>query len=171
MLDAPHMAPLLPSGSSESSAGVSPRQGGGPIAGPRQAGGARWSYAVTTPTNLTGGEAHVWVNVKETLFPTSPPVQTQCNWRLTVELGADTTPLVHCINEPAGPVAAGIKELVFALVLDGSVNMEANETVTVTLDRDMFGASTGSSVDALSGSADHDSRVQLKGLKEPAKPA
>lgn len=166
-LAAPQMVPRLPSGSPETATPVTVGnfgQNGGP-----QPTGAEWTYAVKAATNVTAGEVHLWINVKETLFDSpGTPQQPQCTWRLTTSIGADVPPIVSCVNEPAGPINPGTKELTYPLVLDASVELEGNETIRVRLDRSAFSLSPNNSVDALSGSADHDSRILLKGLKEPA---
>jgi hypothetical protein len=166
-LGAPQMAPRLPSGSSETATPVTVGnfgQNGGP-----QPVGAEWTYAVKAATNVTAAEVHVWITIKETLFDNpGTPTQPQCTWRLTAAIGADIPPIVSCINEPAGPINAGTKELTYPLVLGSPVELEGNETIRVRLDRSAFSLSPNNSVDALSGSADHDSRILLKGLKEPA---
>lgn len=165
-LAAPQMAPRLPSGSAESATPVTVGnfgQNGG------QQQGAQWAYAVKARTNVTAGEAHVWIDIKETLFDNpGTPAQPQCTWRLTAAIGADIQPIQACINEPVGPIQAGTKELVYTIVLGSPVELEANETVLVRLDRSAFSLSPNNAVDALSGSADHDSRIVLKGLREPA---
>jgi hypothetical protein len=165
-LAAPQMAPRLPSGSPEAATPVTVGnfgQSGGPQAG------AQWTYLVKQHTNVTAGEVHVWINIKDTLFDNpGTPAQPQCTWRLTTAIGADIQPIRSCVNEPPGPIAAGTKELLYTLVLDSPVELEANETVSVRLDRSAFSPSPNNSVDALSGSADHDSRITLKGLQEPA---
>jgi hypothetical protein len=165
LLAAPQMAPRLPSGSTESATPVTVGNFGQP--GPQA--GALWTYQVKEHTNVSAGEVHVWIDIKETLVDNpGTPQQPQCTWRLTTAIGADIQPIRSCINEPAGPIAAGTKELVYTLVLESPVELEANETVSVRLDRSAFSPSPNNSVDALSGSADHDSRITLKGLKEPA---
>lgn len=164
-LAAPDMSTVLPGSESRTPVGFG---GGG---GPGPGGGqppARWTYQVTTATNVTGGEVHVWVDVKETMVETpSPPGQTPCTWQLTVNVGGDTAPLEHCANEPPGPINVGVRELVFSLVLTNAIDMEANETIIVTLTRSAFSLSANNAVDALSGSEAHDSRITLRGLKEP----
>lgn len=164
-LAAPAMAPALPPGSSESATPVTVGNFG--QAQPRA--GADWAYSVTAPTNVTAGEAHLWIDVKETMYESpSPPGQTQCTWRLTAEVGADIQPIQACVNEPIGPINPGTKELVFTIVLGSPVDLEANETIQVRLERAAFSLSANNAVDALSGSAEHDSRITLRGLKEPA---
>jgi hypothetical protein len=160
----PEMLTALPSGGSESATPVGFGGGNGP--GQQQMVNGKWSYLVKHSTNVTGGEAHIWVNVKETLIEESNPAQPQCSWRLVLAVGSDNNPITPCINEATGPVNPGIKELVFALTVDSPIQTEANETVTVQLQRSGFSASTNNAVDLLSGSSDHDSRIQLKGLKE-----
>lgn len=168
-LIAPDMAPALPEGSAESATPVTVGnfgQGGGGQ-GPDNE-GAEWRHVVEARTNATAGEVHIWIQVKETLLQ-QPDNQAfpQCSWALTVELGADLAPIEACIQEPPGPVNPGTKELVFQLILDSPVELEANETIMVRLERAGFSLSPNNAVDALSGSADHDSRIVLKGLREP----
>lgn len=134
-----------------------------------QAPAARWAYQVTTATNVTGGEVRIWIEIKEQMLPSifGNPTDPPCTWRITTNVGGDSAPLVNCVNEPAGPINPGIKELAVTLVLQDPLELEVGETITVTLERTAFSASPNNAVDALSGSADHDSRIELKGLKEP----
>lgn len=168
-LAAPDAAPVLPSGSAEATTPVTVANFGGPGGGGTAPQGARWTYVVRSHTNVTGGEVHLWINIKETMFDNpGTPAQPQCTWHLVVALGSDNDPVSSCINEPAGPISAATKELVYPLVLDAPREMEANETITVHLTRTAFSLSAQNAVDALSGSTDHDSRIVLKGLHEPA---
>ncbi|MHB1261078.1 MAG: hypothetical protein ACYC2H_05120 [Thermoplasmatota archaeon] len=166
-LAAPDMAPALPAGSGESATPVTVGNFGQNGQG-RDETGAEWRYVVERPTNVTAGEVHVWIQVKETLLqqPDSQAIP-QCSWSLTVAIGADTTPIEACINEPAGPVNPVTKELVFQLIVGEPIELEANETITVRLERAGFSLSANNAVDALSGSPDHDSLIRLAGLKEP----
>ena len=167
-LAAPTMTPLVPTGSDERTPVTTANFGGGP--GGQQQPGAVWRHVVTQPTNITGAEVHTWVDIKEQMFDTrTDPVQPRCTWSIRLEVGLDTEPAVACVNEQVGPINPGVKELVFTLVLDGKIELEANETIQVTLSRTAFSLSANNAVDALSGSAEHDSRVILKGLKEPMK--
>jgi len=166
LLAQPQMATALPSGSSEVATPVGFGGGAGAPGGP-QTPAAHWSYLVTSSTNVTGGEAHLWVNIKEQLIITSNPAQPQCSWQLTVHVGSDNQALTPCINEQAGVVQPGIKELVFPLTIDSPIQTERNETVLLSLTRAGFSLSTNNAVDLLSGSSDHDSRLILKGLHEP----
>lgn len=163
-LEGPMMTALPPTGSDvRTPVGFSD---GGPDGNQRP--GATWSHVVTVATNVTGAEVHVWVEVLEQMLeaPTLPPA-TQCTWQLTTAIGGDTVPITSCINEPPGPISPGVKELVFSLVLQGNVEFEVGETITVGLARNAFSASANNAVDALSGSIEHDSRITLRGLKEP----
>lgn len=137
-----------------------------------QAGAAVWAHQVTRAGNVTAAEVHVWVDVKEQMvdFP-GTPLREACTWRLETRIGQDQEPIVGCINEPAGVVAVGVKELVFNLVLQGPIELEANETVSLALSRSAFSPSPNNAVDALSGSAEHDSRAILRGLQEPVRAA
>lgn len=167
-LAAPEMTPAAPVGTdirNPVNTGFSGFGGGG---GGQDELGAEWSYKVTENANVTGGEVHVWIEIKEQLidFPNSP-IDDSCTWELTTAIGADTEEIDSCLNEPAGPIAPGIKELVFTLVLQDPIELEPGETLTVVLERTAFNLSPSNSVDALSGSAEHDSRIQLRGLKEP----
>ena len=166
-LAAPDMAPALPDGSSEVSTPVTvggfDNGGQGP-----ETQGAEWRHQVERPTNVTGGEVHVWIEVKETMLHTPDnQVRPTCTWRLTVEIGADNNAIVGCIQEPAGPINPGTKELTFDLAFASPIELEANETITVRLERNGFSLRANNAVDAKSGSADRDSRILLKGLKEP----
>lgn len=166
-LEAPKMTAIAPTGGDVRSPVATANFGGGP-GGPEQELGATWMHQVTTPTNITNAEIHVWVDIKEQMFDTrTEPLQPRCTWALQLSLGSDTETIVSCINEPPGPINPGVKELVFTAVLDGAIELEANETVTVLLSRTAFSLSPNNAVDALSGSAEHDSRIVLKGLKEP----
>ena len=167
-LAAPDMAPALPDGSSEASTPVTVGgfdNGGGQ--GPANQ-GAEWRYKVERATNVSTGEVHIWVEVKETMlhFPDNQ-VRPTCTWSLTVAIGADNAAIEGCIQEPAGPINPGIKELTFTVAPASPIELEANETITVRLERSGFSLSANNAVDAKSGSADHDSRIMLKGLKEP----
>lgn len=166
-LTAPDMAPALPEGSVESATPVTVGNFGQNGQGPDDT-GAEWRHVVERPTNVTSGEVHVWIQVKETLLQ-QPDSQAfpQCSWSLTVSIGADTEPVEACINEPVGPVNPVTKELVFQLTIGEPIELEANETITVRLERAGFSLSANNAVDALSGSPEHDSRIQLAGLKEP----
>jgi hypothetical protein len=165
-LAAPMMAPLLPPGSPEAATPVTVSDFGRGGNGPE---GAEWRYTVTAPTNVTAGEVRVWVQVKETLYENpGTPLQPQCTWRLTAEVGADVEPVRSCINEPLGPIGPGTKELTYTLLFESPIGLEAGETITVRLERSAFSLSTNNAVDALSGSAEHDSRIVLRGLREPA---
>ena len=116
----------------------------------------------------SAGEVHVWVEIKETMLHTPDnQVRPTCTWALTVEIGADNNAILGCIQEPAGPINPGTKELTFNLVPASPIELEANETITVRLERNGFSLSANNAVDAKSGSADRDSRIVLTGLKEP----
>lgn len=168
-LAAPQMAPRLPAGSSESATPVTVGNFG--QQGPNEPQGAEWSYTVRAATNVTAAEVHVWVSIKEQMFENpGTPAQPQCTWRLTAAIGADVQPIQSCVNEPLGPINPGTKELVYSLVFESPIELEANETVSVRLERSAFSLSPNNAVDALSGSADHDSRIVLRGLREPAPP-
>lgn len=164
LLQGPDMTTVPPTGSdSRTPVGFGD---GGPDG--NQAPGATWSHQVTRGANVTAGEVRIWIEVKEQMFDfPGTPVREQCNWRLTTALGGDNQALVNCVNEPVGPINPVVKELVFTLVLPEPVNLEAGETVTLTLTRSGFSASANNAVDALSGSPDHDSRIALRGLAEP----
>ena len=166
-LAAPDMAPALPDGSTEASTPVTVADFGGPGGqGPDQ--GAEWRHRVERATNVSAGEVHIWIEVKETLFQSpDSPVRPTCSWTLTVAIGADNAAIVGCIQEPPGPVNPGIKELTFMVAPASPIELEANETVTVRLERSGFSLSPNNAVDAKSGSADRDSRITLRGLKEP----
>jgi hypothetical protein len=170
-LASPDMAPALPSGSSEVATPVTVGNFGQGGQGP-DAEGAEWRHSVERPTNVSAGEVHLWIVVKETLFvaPDNQAMPT-CAWSLTVELGADVEAIEACLQEPPGPINPGTKELVFPLAIASAIELEANETITVRLERAGFSLSPNNAVDALSGSADHDSRIRLAGLREPIRPA
>lgn len=164
-LAAPEMATALPSGGTEATTPVTVgnfgQQGNQPE-------GAEWRHTVERPTNVTEGEVRIWIEVKETLFHTpDSPATPSCTWSLTVAVGADNGELQTCVQEPAGPINPGTKELVFALAIATPIELEANETITVRLERSGFSLSANNAVDALSGSAEHDSRIRLAGLREP----
>jgi hypothetical protein len=170
-LAAPEMAPALPPGSTETATPVTVGDFGNPGGQGPENQGAEWRRQVERATNVTAGEVHVWVNVKETLLhmPDSP-ARPSCTWSLTVEIGADNPAIEGCIQEPAGPINPGIKELVFTVVLGSPIELETGETVLVRLERSGFSLSPNNAVDALSGSAEHDSRITLRGLAEPIRP-
>lgn len=163
---APAMTPVPPTGSDERSPVLTGFNGPG---GGQQETGASWSYQVTERTNVTAGEVRVWVEIKEQMLPSvfGNPFDPPCTWELTTTLGAGGAEIENCLNEPPGPIAPGIKELVFTLVLESPSGLEPGQTITVTLERTAFSASPNNAVDALSGSAEHDSRIRLAGLKEP----
>lgn len=166
-LAAPDMAPALPDGSSEVSTPVT--VAGFDNGGQGQGGlGAEWRHKVERATNVTAGEVHIWVEIKETMLHTPDnQVRPTCTWSVTVAIGADNPAIVGCIQEPPGPINPGTKELSFSLALSSPIELEANETVTVRLERSGFSLSAENAVDAKSGSADRDSRIRLQGLKEP----
>ena len=165
-LAAPEMAPALPDGGSEVSTPVTVGNfgnGQGP-----EAQGAEWRYKVERATNVSTGEVHIWIEIKETLLhmPDNQALPS-CTWSLTVALGADNPEILGCIQEPPGPINPGVKELTFTVAPASPIELEANETVTVRLERAGFSLSANNAVDAKSGSADRDSRIRLQGLKEP----
>ena len=166
-LAAPEMAPALPDGSAEvaTPVTVSGFDNGGQ--GPDNL-GAEWRHQVERATNVSAGEVHIWIEVKETLLHTPDnQVRPTCTWTITVALGADTNEIVGCIQEPPGPINPGTKELSLTLALTSPIELEANETITVRLERNGFSLSANNAVDAKSGSEAHDSRIRLQGLKEP----
>lgn len=167
-LAAPDMAPALPDGSAEVSTPVTVGgfdNGGGQ--GPDEQ-GAEWRHQVERATNVSSGEVRIWVEIKETMLHTPDnQVRPTCSWSLTVEIGADNAAIQGCIQEPLGPINPGIKELTFTLAPTTPIELEANETITVRLQRNGFSLSANNAVDAKSGSADRDSRITLNGLKEP----
>ena len=167
-LEAPTMAPAIPAGYGEVSTPASTGGFGGGGGGGQEAPAAEWTYKVQAPTNLTGGEVHVWIQITDTLvqFP-DPRPDGGCTWFLTLELGADSEVDVGCLTEPPGPINPGTKELIFPILSTDGYEMEANETILVRFDRAAFSASPENSVFVLSGSVDHDSRITLRGLKEP----
>lgn len=171
-LEAPNMAPALPVGSSEvrtptNSFGSFGGGGGGGGQGDDEP-NSLWEYKLTNGANLTGGEIHVWIEITETLVP-SPftfPGQDACTWFVILALGADNEVDVPCLTEPPGPISPITKELVFPFLNTDTFSLQANETISVRFGRTAFGASMEPSVFVLSGSADHDSRIQIKGLQE-----
>lgn len=164
------MAPLLPLGSSEvrtPTNSFGSFGGGGGGQGDDEP-SSLWEYQITNDANLTGGEIHVWIEITETLVP-SPftfPGQDACAWYVILALGADNDVDVPCLAEPPGPINAGIKELVFTFLNTDTLSLQANETISLRFVRTPFGTSMEPSVFVLSGSTDHDSRIQIKGLKE-----
>lgn len=169
LLAPPQMALALPSGSSEVSTPATtgfngPGGGGGGQDDP----GAAWSYVVTAPSNVSGAQVNIWIEITETLVPSpfTNPTQPACTWILVLELGADGEPEFGCLAEPTGPINPGVKELVFTFAGLGT-EMEVNETIHVEFRRTAFSASANNSVFVLSGSTDHDSRVKLNGFKDP----
>jgi hypothetical protein len=170
-LAAPDMAPALPAGSSATATPVSVGNFGQGGQGP-DAQGAEWRHVVEGTTNVSAGEVRIWIVIKETLF-VAPDNEARptCAWSLTVELGADVSAIEVCLQEPPGPINPGTKELVFPLPIASPILLESNETITVRLERDGFSLSPNNAVDALSGSAEHDSRIRLTGLREPIRPA
>lgn len=166
-LAAPEMSTILVGSESVTPVGTG-RFGGGGGGGGQEQQGAEWRHVVETPTMVSAGEVRIWVDIKETLHDSpGTPLREQCTWSLTVALGADVPEIQLCKNEPAGPINAGIKELVFTLVVGSPVEMEANETIVVTLERSAFSLSANNAVDARSGTEQYDSRIKLAGLKEP----
>ena len=166
LLAPPDMAPALPEGSSEVSTPTS-TFGGGPG---QDENPAQWSYQLTGSGNVSNAVVTVWIEIVDTLFPPAPnptnPAGSSCAWYVSLALGADSQPRFACLSEPVGPINPGTKELVFALVgLDAE--LEQNETVTLAFGRNAFSPSPENSVFVLSGSAEHDSRIELKGLGEP----
>lgn len=165
MLAAPEMTPDVTRLGSEERSPVT--AGGGGFGGGQQD-GATWNYVVQTPTNVSGGEIHIWVDIKETMVESPvPPQQPPCTWRLELEVGADS-PFTLCLAEPPGPIQVQVKELVFRLDVVDTIDLEVGETITASLHRNAFSPSLNNAVDALSGSTEHDSFVQLRGLIEPA---
>lgn len=168
LLDAPNMALALPDGGSEYETGTAGNFGpGGGGGGNNDGPPSTWSYQLSGFSNVTGAEVQVWIDVKEQLVQTPPffPGQEPCTWYVQLALGADSEPERHCLTEPVGPIAAGIKMLSFNLVgLDAE--LEANETIELVFGRTVFSASQEDAVYVLSGTEEHDSRIVLKGLKE-----
>lgn len=164
LLAPPEMALVLPEGSQESETGTASFNG--PGGGGEDEPAAQWAYKVAGNSSVTSAEIHVWIEITDTLVQPVNPFQGQsCTWVARLELGADGEPHTGCIAEPPGPINPGTKELVFQLVgLDAE--LEANETIVFTFRRAAFSASPEDSVMVLSGSAEHDSRLVLKGLKE-----
>lgn len=171
LLEAPSMDLVLPAGGQEFRTGTA-----GDFGGPGGGGGggqdgppAQWTYQVTGYSNVTTAEVHVWVEILDTLapFPPNPfnPNQQQCTWVVRLELGADGEPHFGCLAEPPGPINPGVRELIFDLVgLDAE--LELNETITFTFQRNAFSASPNDSVMVLSGTQEYDSRLVMTGLKE-----
>lgn len=170
-LAAPDVAPALPSGSTEVATPVTVGNFGQGGQGP-DAQGAEWRHVIERATNVSAGEVRIWIVIKETLFvaPDNQAAPT-CAWSLTVEIGADVGAIQACLQEPPGPINPGTKELVFPLPIASAINLEANETIMVRLERDGFSLSANNAVDALSGSAERDSRIRLAGLREPIRPS
>lgn len=166
LLAPPEMALALPEGSQESSTGTS--MGFGPGGGGGDQPQAQWAFQVRANSTVTAAEIHVWIEIRDTLVqPVDPRTpQDTCTWIAVLALGSDGAEERACLAEPPGPINAGTRELVFDLVgLDGE--LEVNETVTFSFHRRAFSASADDSVFVLSGSEAHDSRLVLKGLKEP----
>ncbi|MEK6975402.1 MAG: hypothetical protein AABY18_03560 [Candidatus Thermoplasmatota archaeon] len=166
LLAPPEMAPAIPAGSSESSTPTD--QGFGPGGGGQDGTSAEWTYVMTAASNVTSAEVHLWIEITDTLVqqPNLDPLAQACTWRLSLQLGADSQPIVGCLNEPLGPINPDTRELVFNLV-GVAAELEVNETVTLSFRRNAFSASSENSVFVLSGTEAHDSRASLKGLKEP----
>ena len=163
----PEMALVLPEGSAEVATGTAMNFGPGGGGG-GQPPAARWMYQVSENSTITNAEIHVWVEIRETLLQPVDPRNPQetCTWYVTLALGSDGEADTACLTEPPGPINAGTKELVFSLVGLGA-ELEVNETITFTFGRRAFSASPEDAVYVLSGSTEHDSRMVLKGLKEP----
>ena len=165
LLAPPEMALVLPEGSQETSTGTAMNFGGGGGGGEPM---AQWAFQVSANSTVVGAEIHVWVEIRDTfLQPVDPRTpQDSCTWIVTLALGADGSEERGCLTEPPGPISAGTRELIFDLVgLDGG--LEVNETIMFSFNRRAFSASADDSVFVLFGSAEHDSRLVLKGLKEP----
>lgn len=167
LLAPPTMALVLPEGSPETATGTAQDLGPGGGGDGSQEPAARWTFQVGSNSTVTAAEIHVWVEIKDTLLQPVDPrdPQDSCTWIAVLELGSDGSPAMGCLSEPPGPINAGTKELIFDLIgLDGG--LEVNETITFTFHRRAFSASPEDSVAVLSGSAEHDSRLVLQGLKE-----
>jgi hypothetical protein len=168
LLAAPEMALMLPEGSQESETGTAGDFGGPGGGGGGQEPPATWRFQVRANSTVTTAEIRVWIDVRDTLLqPVDPRTpQDTCTWFVLLELGSDGSQDRACLAEPPGPINPGTKELIFELVgLDAE--LEVNETVMFRFTRRAFSASADDSVFVLSGSTDHDSRLVLKGLKEP----
>lgn len=168
LLAPPEMAPTLPEGSNEVSTPTSTfGSGDGPGQGENP---AEWSYQLTGSGNVSNAVVTLWIEIVDTLFPAPPnptnPDGSSCAWYVSLALGMDSEPQFSCLSEPVGPIDPGTKELTFSLVgLDAE--LEQNETVTLAFGRNVFSPSPENSVFVLSGSEEHDSRIELKGLAEP----
>lgn len=168
LLELPTMVPALSSTTSEVR---TPTNGSGFGGGGGQGddGPDGWEYQITQAANISNGQVHLWIEITETLVQSPlgfPPGEQPCTWFIVLELGADNDADVPCLSEPPGPINPGTKELVFDFVSTDLFQLEANETISLRFGRAAFGPSTTPSVYVLSGSADHDSRVQLTGLRE-----
>lgn len=167
LLAPPAMALMLPEGSAEVATGTATAFGPGGGGDGSQDPAARWTFQVGSNSSVTAAEVHVWIEIKDTLLQPVDPRDPQdaCTWIIVLELGSDGSPTMGCLTEPPGPINPGTKELIFDLIgLDGG--LEVNETITFTFHRRAFSASPEDSVAVLSGSAEHDSRLVLQGLKE-----
>lgn len=165
---APDMVLKLPVGGSDILTPTDTGGFGGGGGGPGNDGPqSQWSYQVLRDHNTTGATVHVWIQVHEQMVQGAgfPPTQNPCTWFVVLEVGSDSEGDAACVSEPIGPIAPGIKELVFDFPAAGT-ELEANETITVRFGRTVFSPSPNNAVSVLSGSAEHDSRLVLPGLKE-----
>lgn len=142
----------------------------GPLGG--QEGGAQWTFTFQGVGSLSG-EAHIYVRILQQLvnFGVAPP--TLCTWTLTVNVtsdGADPGVAV-CLSDPPGLIAAGDRELVFSISPSAALAIKPGTQLRVTLIRAASDfTTTETSVYALSGTPEFDSRIAIDDLKEPVPP-
>lgn len=127
-----------------------------------------WSYEL--PQDLAGvvGNVTFWVEVKGTVLNNPNPLVGGCFWefRMIVDPDAvDGAKYAPCVPE-GSTVAPGVRAVTFPFDFPG-VSLTAGQAVQFDFYTQDFGRDPDASVDLLTYSIDHDSRLHLVGLQVP----
>lgn len=134
------------------------------------AGAARSEWRMQLGQGLQGivGTATFWVEVRGTVLTNPNPLADHCFWEfrfLTGDVNTGESHFAPCVKENA-TVAEGVRAIVFTFDLPAA-SIPAGQDLRFELYSQDFGRAPEATVDLLTGSIVHDSKVQLAGLVLP----
>lgn len=127
-----------------------------------------WRLQMDEDLNGLTGVATFWVDVRGTVLNNPMPLAEGCFWEFRFLTGDEQTGASHfapCIKE-AATVPEGVRELAFPFDLP-AVAVPAGQTLRFELYTQDFGRAPDATVEVLTASVQHDSRVHLVGLRLP----
>jgi hypothetical protein len=114
------------------------------------------------------GTATFWVDVRGSILNNPNPLVDHCFWEfrfLTGDVNTGESHFAPCGKENA-TIAQGVRPITFTFDLPAA-SVPAGQDLRFELYTQDFGRAPGATVDLLTGSVAHDSRVQLIGLRLP----